>query len=117
MHKILIFLCLASFGICEELDVKKISEAMGHLIGKNLQDLGVEIDLTAVIQGIQDASEGKNSPLSDDECVQAIALLQEEKVEKISEKTLEEADSVSNSQQLYDSIGKNFFDDEILEVR
>src|SRR6187431_3329759 len=113
MRKLLLFFCFTTAGICEELDVEKVSEAMGHLIGKNLQDLGVDIDLAAVIKGIQDASKGKESPLNDDECVKAIAILQEEKVGEISEKNLEEADSLSNSEELEDSLGKAFFEDEI----
>lgn len=92
MFKTFILLCFFSAAYCEEEpDVAKISEAMGHLIGKNLQALGLQVDLNAVVKGMQDASQGKSSPLSEDECVQAIALLQEESLHTISEKNLHEA--------------------------
>ena len=76
-----------------EHDVAKISEAMGHLIGKNLQALGLDLDVQAIVKGLQDASSGKHSPMSEDECVQAIAILQEENFSAVAEQNLVEADS------------------------
>lgn len=90
------FLLIAALPLCAENaspDVSKISEAMGHLIGKNLESLGLQIDLGAVVKGIKDESEGKTSPLNEDECIQAIALLQEETTAMVSEKNLAEADA------------------------
>lgn len=75
-----------------EQDITKISEAMGHLIGKNLQALGLGLDLDAIVKGLQDASSGKNSPLSEEECVEAIAVLQEESLNAAAEQNLAEAD-------------------------
>ncbi len=77
----------------ESLDVAKISEAMGHLIGKNLQELGLSIDLASVVKGMQDAAAGKAPPLSEDQCVQAISLLQEENLSAAAEKNLSDAES------------------------
>lgn len=76
-----------------EHDVAKISEAMGHLIGKNLQALGLDLDVQAIVKGLQDASTGKHSPMSEDECVQAIAILQEENFSAMAEENLVEADA------------------------
>jgi peptidylprolyl isomerase len=72
-------------------EVAKISEAMGHLIGKNLQALGLPLDIDALVRGMQESREGKESPLSEEECVQALAALQEESTVKAGEKNLEEA--------------------------
>ncbi|NDD58324.1 MAG: FKBP-type peptidyl-prolyl cis-trans isomerase [Chlamydiae bacterium] len=58
-------------------DVATISEAFGHLIGKNLESLGFEFDIQSVVQGLKDASSGKSSPLSEVECIQAITSIQE----------------------------------------
>lgn len=58
-------------------DISKVSEAFGHLIGKNLDHIGVEFDIAQVIKGLQDASLGKASPLTEAECIQAIAAVQE----------------------------------------
>ena len=95
--------CLLPFtGYCSQLDVAKISEAMGHIIGKNLEELGVDLDLDAIVKGLKDESQGKDSPLADDECVQAIANLQEEKITETAEQQLEKADALSNGDQIQD---------------
>lgn len=89
------FLCAALAGQADESDrdVAKISEAMGHLIGKNLQALGLDLDVQAIVKGLKDASEGKTPPMNEDECVQAIASLQEESFSAAAEKNREEADN------------------------
>ena len=92
-----IFLSLLTFftislSAQEKEDVAKISEAMGHLIGKNLQDLGLNIDLEAVVRGLQDEARGKDSPLSEEECAMAIASLQEENIAAASQKNLVDAE-------------------------
>lgn len=58
-------------------EISKISEAFGHLIGKNLENIGVKFDMAQVIKGLQDEASGKESPMSEMECVQAIASVQE----------------------------------------
>lgn len=73
-------------------DVAKISEAFGHLIGKNIETIGVDLDLTYVIKGLQDAAKGIQSPLSEVECVQAISQAQEIAYKKLGEKNLVEAE-------------------------
>ncbi len=99
MIKMLLYLPFIVFAT-DELDVAKISEAMGHMIGKNLEALGLDFDLEAVVKGIKDESEGKNSPMNEDECVQAIAAMQEEKMTNVIEEELECADAVSNGDQI-----------------
>jgi peptidylprolyl isomerase len=58
-------------------EIAQISEAFGHVIGKNLENIGVKFDLAQVIKGLQDAIAGKESPMSEMECIQAIATAQE----------------------------------------
>lgn len=87
---------LPFIGFSEELNVDKISEAMGHMIWKNLDTLGLDFDLDAIVRGLKEESEGKISPLNEDECVQAIATLQEKKINAITEQDLEQADAISN---------------------
>ncbi len=58
-------------------NVSKISEAFGHLIGKNLDTLGVQLDIAQIIKGLEDAAAGKDSPMTEMECIQAIASVQE----------------------------------------
>jgi len=76
-----------------DLNIPHISEAFGHLIGKNLESLGFEFDMTQVIKGIQDSIAGKESPMSESECVQAISLVQESVFQKSSKENLEKAES------------------------
>ena len=94
MFKYLLILPIVVFSA--ESDVVRISEAMGHMIGKNLDALGLDFDLDAIVKGLKEESEGKSSPLNEDECVQAIAALQEEKVIATIDQELEKADAISN---------------------
>jgi len=57
-------------------NIAQISEAFGHLIGKNMDTIGVNFKLEAVIKGLQDAANGKESPLSETECIEAISAAQ-----------------------------------------
>lgn len=68
----------SSVGFCsDDHNLEKVSESMGHLIGKNLDSLDLKIDLDKVIQGIKDAKQGKQPPLTEEQCVEAIAAVQE----------------------------------------
>lgn len=74
-------------------EIAKISEAFGHLIGKNLENIGVEFDIAQVIKGLQDESAGKSSPMSEMECVQAIASIQEKIFKEQSAENLRRAET------------------------
>ncbi len=73
-------------------EILKISEAMGHLIGKNLQTLGVSFNFDAIVQGMQDEARGKESPLSEEDCLTVLSELQEASQNKIAEKNLQDAE-------------------------
>ena len=66
----------------------KISEAFGHLVGKNIESMGVKLDIQAVIKGLKDASSGKNSPMTEMECIEAITAAQEAVFKETSTKNL-----------------------------
>ena len=83
---------LSLFGKENKEDIAKISEAFGHLIAKNIDTLGVEIDLDCVVKGLQDAAKGKNSPMSETECIQAISAAQEATYQKQSIENLKKAE-------------------------
>jgi len=57
----------------------RLSEALGHLIGKNIEQLDVPLDPKALVQGLQNELAGKASPMSEAECREAIIALQEKK--------------------------------------
>lgn len=60
----------------QAIEIAKISEAFGHIISKNLENIGVKFDMVQVVKGLQDAIAGKAAPMSEMECIQAIASAQ-----------------------------------------
>lgn len=72
-------------------DVAKISEAFGHLIGKNLQNAGFQLDVAHLMKGLKDSAAGVESPMTEQECIQALTLIQEKWFKKQSETNLKEA--------------------------
>ncbi|MGL5626675.1 MAG: FKBP-type peptidyl-prolyl cis-trans isomerase [Candidatus Rhabdochlamydia sp.] len=80
-------------------EIEKLSRAFGHLIGKNLiqQDLEkngkVKLDIAQVIKGLQEAAAGKESPMTENECVEAIVAAKELAFEQESKENLEKAES------------------------
>jgi len=73
------------------LDISKVSEAFGHLIGKNLDSLGFKFDMDKIIKGIQDSIIGKESPMTESECIQAISQEQEKKFKQTAADNLQAA--------------------------
>jgi peptidylprolyl isomerase len=92
MRLILLFLSFSLVVQAEE-EAKRLSEALGHLIGKNIEQLGLPIDLNALAKGMQDEATGKESPLNEEACTEGIAALKEKKMEEIAAKNLEEANA------------------------
>lgn len=76
-----------------KIDIQKVSQAFGHLISKNLDSLGFEFDMNDVIKGMEDSIAGKESPMNETECVQAISLVQEEAFQKLASQNLNEANT------------------------
>ena len=74
-------------------EVAKISEAFGHLIGKNLQNIGMKFDVAQVIKGLQDSLAGKESPMSEMECIQALTSAQEKAFKEQAQDNLKKAES------------------------
>lgn len=81
--------------------IAKISEAFGHLIGKNLESTGYKFDVAQVIKGLQDAAAGKEAPMTEKECVQAITAAQEAAYKNQAEENLKKAN------EFLDNNGKN----------
>jgi peptidylprolyl isomerase len=73
-------------------EIAKISEAFGHLIGKNIESMGVQFDIQYVIKGLNDAAAGKTSPMTEMECIQAITAAQEYAFKEQSEGNLKKAE-------------------------
>lgn len=74
-------------------DIAKVSEAFGHLIGKNMEAIGVDLDLPLVVKGLRDEAQGKQSPLSESECIEALSSAQEKAFQKKAEENLAAAEA------------------------
>jgi peptidylprolyl isomerase len=86
------------------LDIPKISESFGHLIGKNLDSLGFKFDMDKIIKGMQDSVLGKEPPMSESECIQAISQDQEKKFKKVAQQNLNDAEKFLESNSSKDGI-------------
>lgn len=106
-----LFLSISSFANNkdkkDDVDIKKLSEAIGHIIGKNIDDLGLELDLKRMIKGIKKGSLNKESPMSEDECLQALAKLQLKANEKICQ---------NNKKLAEEFLNKNLKEKDIIEI-
>jgi peptidylprolyl isomerase len=75
----------------KEIDNLVISKALGHLISKNLANLGPDFNIDCVIEGLKDAMSGKAAPLSEEQTVEAIHKIQEKSFQKLAGDNLKEA--------------------------
>lgn len=74
-------------------NIKKVSQAFGHFIGRNLNSPGIKFDLESIIQGMRDGASGKPSPMSDEDYEKAMAALQEQAFTYLAEENLKAANS------------------------
>lgn len=74
------------------IDMKKVSEAFGHFIGKHLKSPNVAFDLDSVIKGMREGVQGLPSPLTEKEYEQAMLQIQKTSFEKNSKENLKAAD-------------------------
>lgn len=85
-------------------EITKISEAFGHVIGKNLENIGVKFDTTQVIKGLQDELAGKTSPMSEMECIQAIASVQDKIFKEQCVENLKKAEAFLSENSKHEGI-------------
>lgn len=76
-----------------EIDMKKLSEAFGHFIGRNLKSPGVTFDLDSIIQGMRDGAAGKPAPMSDQEYEAMMIKVQELAFNRLADDNLKAADA------------------------
>ena len=94
MFKYLFLLCFVLYRICRR-EIARCRENFGSDGTSDWEKPPISrVSMSISPQsskGMQDAAQGKASPLSEDECVQGIASLQEESLTATSEKNLQEA--------------------------
>lgn len=74
-------------------EVKKVSEAYGHFVGKNLNPPGFKFDLDSFIQGVRNGVDGKPSLMTEQEFESTIAKIQEQSLAKQAQENLEKANA------------------------
>lgn len=74
-----------------KIDMKKLSEAFGNFIGRNLQNPGIKFDLDGLIKGIRAGAAGEPSPLSEKEYEEMMAMVQEKAFKEMSASNLKSA--------------------------
>lgn len=84
-----------------DIDMKKLSEAFGHFIGRNLKSPGVAFDLDSIIKGMREGAAGQPAPMSDQEYEAMMLKVQELAFNRLSEDNLKAAESfmAKNSQE------------------
>jgi peptidylprolyl isomerase len=75
-----------------EENLSDLFETMGYMMGKNLESLGVPVDTKALIRGIEAAQKGKETPLTEQECLEKILTLQEQKSKIVKEEAQKQAE-------------------------
>jgi FKBP-type peptidyl-prolyl cis-trans isomerase len=86
-------ICTLCYLLTAPLNLEKISESLGHLIGKHIENLDLPLDLEALAKGISEEREGKTSPLNEEECLLGIASLQKQKNKELAKKNITEAEA------------------------
>lgn len=80
-------------------DVAKISQALGQLMGKNLDSMGVKFDIAKVIEGLRDASMGRDPMMTEAECIEAITAVHKAHFEEIAAENLKKAEEFLTKNQ------------------
>ncbi len=88
----------------EEIDIAQISEAFGHLIGKNLDAPGFSFDVDGIIRGIKSAVKGEESPMSEEEYARAITMIQERAFSQMAAENLDLAEEFLEDNQRHTGI-------------
>jgi len=76
----------------DTVDINKVSEALGHFIGRNLNTSGIHFDVDNIIKGIRAGAAGQPAPMSDADYEKAMAELQQKAYNAVADTNLEAAD-------------------------
>ncbi len=76
-----------------EVDMPKLSETFGNLLGKNMKDSGFDFDIEQVIVGIRRGVNNQPPSLSDDQYQKMMMVVQQNAFKKLSDDNLQKADA------------------------
>lgn len=72
-------------------DLGDVSEAIGFMMGKKLEDLGFHLDMERVAKGMKESLEGKSSLMTEEETMQALTAIGENFIKQAAEMNLTQA--------------------------
>lgn len=81
------------------IDMDKVSETLGHLLIKQLNNPAFSFNIDKIVEGMKGASLGKTAPLTEAEYEEQILAIQEKIYHKTSEKNLSDAVSFLDQNQ------------------
>lgn len=70
-----------------------LSKALGHLLGQNLRSLEIPLDMEAIAQGLLDEVSGISSPLTEEDCSNALFALQQQAHAEKKQKYIQQAEA------------------------
>lgn len=86
------------------IDMKKLSEAFGNFIGRNLQSPGLSFDLESIVKGIREGAAGRPSPLTEKEYEEMMTAVQEKAFKEMSSNNLKSANDFLSKNQKVDGV-------------
>lgn len=86
-------------SVDSKIDMKKLSEAFGNSLGRNLEMPGISFDLDSIIKGMQEGAQHKPSPLTEKEFEEMLAAVQEKAFKAKSAENLKLADEFIKKNQ------------------
>lgn len=88
----------------EKIDVKKLSEALGNVLGTNLKSSGFPLDVNEVLRGMKEGFDGKPSPLTDKEFETMMMAVSEKAMKEKAETNLKAANEFMEKNKKEDGI-------------
>jgi peptidylprolyl isomerase len=76
----------------QTLDVEKLSEALGFMIGEQLHQNDCQLNIPLLVQSLKDAADGKKNPMTKEECIAHLSSYQQKVLDHQADKNLQEAE-------------------------
>lgn len=69
-----------------------LSEAFGHMLAQHIQSLGIHFDVAQLIKGLEDAHQGKSSPMDEMKCIEALTQARQQAFQRLAKKNLQDGE-------------------------
>ncbi len=72
--------------------IADLSEAFGHILAQHIKTLGIDFDVKLLVKGLQDAHQGKPSPMDEMKCVETLTAARQQAFLRIAKNNLQAAE-------------------------